>query len=170
MASWTPPTILPADSVLSSPDYNAVANNTTFLYQAPYASWSPSSPPSIPTSGNTQVPLDTENYGGYGFSISTGDIICPLTGVYQVNFRIAYSGASVGGGFAQVFLNGSSTLWGSWVSFDGATALQSAGAGLLPISAGGALQLVGFQNSGITATTTINFAQTAIDVFFVGSQ
>lgn len=169
MASWTNPTILTTGAPLPSTAYNDVANNTTFLYQKPYASYSTSSGIPCASGANVQVVLSINNFSGYGMSLSTGDIIVPLAGIYQINYRIGYFGASVGGGYSQVYLNGGAILYGSWATFDGATILQSNGAGLLPCAVGDALQLVAFQNSGSTVNTATTSAQTALEVFFVGS-
>lgn len=169
MATWTAPIPISTGAPIPSTSFNASWNNTEFLYQSPYASYSPAAGIPCISGINVQVVLSVNNFSGYGMSLSGGDIIVPLTGIYQINYRIGYFGASVGGGYSQVYLNGGAILYGSWATFNGATILQSNGAGILPCNAGDALQLVAFQNSGGTVNTAATSAQTALEVFFVGS-
>lgn len=166
MASFTAPTIHVTGDDLPVTDYNAVANNTTFLYQAPYAYAYNSGNVSVPDITATKITLDTFLFSGYGWSISSNNLIVPLTGIYQTSSAVFLS---TGTGFVIVYLslNGSTSLASVvQTTASGATAAVS---GLVKCTAGDALSLVTQQSSGSETTLVSAVGLTFLNVSFVGS-
>lgn len=173
MASWTPPTTLPVGAPLPSTAFNNLANDTLFLYQRPFASFSDGTGTPVGSGGDTIVQLGGTSFNNYGVSLINGNTaILPLAGVWQFNFRVGFGTALAGGGWAILFHNGTSTIFGSWTSLFASTAdgfAQSTGSGILPCNAGDQVFLACFQNSGGDVNCQAGSGQTALEMYFVGS-
>ena len=173
MATWTPPTTLATGQILSSPAWNAVANDVLFLYQRPYAMIYDSVGTSIPSSALTQVNLTGVTGIGYNMGLADNNIFVPYTGIYSVQFSIQLSSGA--GGLstdflqAQAFHNGADVLAGSLV---GSYTVEpaSTGGGLVMCNAGDTLALVCLQTSVSTLSTAASANSTFLHVAFVGSQ
>ena len=173
MASWgTPPTFVLGEPIAST-DLNTVSGDLTFLYQAPYVSRFNNSATTVNNGTYTHVTLGGANFEGYGWVYSSSNLVVPLTGVYSINWRIAYTGggASAHGGFSALYQNGGLVATGSTVDFaNSSPGLQSVGACVLTCTANDTLALYAYQNSGNTVTTATGQDNTALEAFFVGSQ
>ena len=124
---------------------------------------------SVANTTATHVTLDGTTAVGYGFSISSNNIVVPLTGIYQCAFSIYYSSAGSGLVQAIVYHNGVQVLAGSSTS-SGLTAPEAAGAGLVSCAANDTLALYAYQTSGSGLTTSSGAAQlTYLHVNFLGS-
>lgn len=174
MASWITPTIHATGDVLSVTDWNAVANDVIFSYQAPYARYYNSVATSITSSlVATQVTLGGTSFSNYGFSISSNNAVIPLTGMYWVAGQVSLS-ASGGSGTdymsAQIYQNGAANIYGSTCPTASAEFPGSQAAGLLQCSAAATIGLYCSQNSGSAITTNTSAANTSISLAFLGSQ
>lgn len=172
MASWISPTIHATFDVFAVTDYNTLANNEIFLYQAPYAMYYNSVSVSLTTGTQTQITLGGTTATNYGFSLSSNNLILPLTGLYCTMFagQVGTSGGSVTTFVeSMVEYNGAIIINGSVTSSDTAAA-QSTGSGLFLGTAGATLGLFMKQTSGGTLMTNAVPQNTFIHAFFVGSQ
>ena len=162
MATWTTPTIHVTADNLSVTDYNAVASNTTFLYQTPFFNYYDSGGSTLTNNANTQVNLASTATSGYGFSLSSNNAIIPLTGVYQFSFTITLGLGSANGGefVAILYHNGTATLQGGEAIPNSSANVASAGSGLIACSATDTIGLWGFQNSGGGITTNTGASKT----------
>lgn len=172
MASWTTPVIHATSDVLAVADWNGLANDATFLYQAPYALYFNSVATTIGNASNTQITLGGTTASGYGFSVSSNAAVVPLAGVYQVHFSATLSSAGVGTANDQftafVTQNGTTVLGGSSVP-TAVTYSVSSGSGLVVCAASDSIALWGNQDSGGNMTTTTGAAQTYLHLAFIGS-
>ena len=84
MASYTNPILHATGDDLAVTDWNAVANNTTFLYRAPYILAYASITQSTANNTTSSINLNTFVASGYGFTISSNNVVVPLTGVYTI--------------------------------------------------------------------------------------
>jgi hypothetical protein len=125
MASWTTPVTHSEGEDLAVTDWNGVANNTTFLYQAPYIMAYNSSSTSLTNSTNVQLTLGGLTASGYGWTVSSNNIVPPLTGIYSIAFSV--QGAQ-GSGFLQssIYHNGTQVLTGN-LAVTGTSALSGGG-------------------------------------------
>lgn len=172
MGSWVAPTVHATGDAFSVNDNNTIANDLTFLYQAPYAMYFGSAGTVATTSTLTQITLGGTTASNYGFSISGNNAIVPLTGIYSVQFAV--SGAAAAGAVANEYassiqLNGTQVISG----IAPPTAVvnpTSGGSGLLKASAGSTVGLFLFQASGSTLTTSVGASGTYLHLFFMGSQ
>jgi len=170
MASWTSPTVHATGDTLSVSDWNNLANDAIFLYQAPYGFYYNSVATSLPNNTVTQVTLGGIEASNYGFAISSNNAVVPLAGVYAVSFS-SQPASSSGVVLTEMWHNGSNAAAGSSSPAQGATSGGlSAGSTVLKCAASDTLGLYGFQNSGSTVSTTNNSAATYLRAFFVGSQ
>jgi len=171
VASWgTPPVHVTGDTLAVS-DWNTVANNETFLYEAPYGLYYNSSGTSCGSGGATQVTLGGTTASGYSFSVSSNNVIVPIAGIYTVLFLVMMaSTAGSGGNYvqSQVQHNGSATLNGStvpsYMAFPG-----SSGCGSVKCAASDTLGLYLVQTSGSSLTTLATAPQDFLHAFYVGS-
>lgn len=169
MATWTPPTTHSVGDVLSATDWNAVANNETFLYQAPYASYYNSVATSMTTATTTQITLGGTTASGYGFTVSSNNAIVPIAGVYMVTAGLSLGHAAAYTLTVYIYQNGVDIATGQSAQSAAATGIASVSQ-LIVCSANDAIGLYGNQNSGgslNTATGTTN--GTTLTLFFVGS-
>jgi hypothetical protein len=172
MASWTSPVTHVSGDVLSVTDWNGVANNETFLYQVPYILAYNSVSTSLTDGTPTQISLGGITADGYGFSVSSNNVIVPLTGVYSVQFAVQVGGSGSPGANdmnCSVYHNGSVVIQGSTVP-TATTFPGSSGGGLVACSASDTLGLVAVQGASATLSTQNNAYSTFLHVFFVGSQ
>lgn len=122
------------------------------------------------TSGSyTSVSLTLESEG-YGFAMSSGAILVPFTGVYQVNFATAFAAASSNGGFSNLYQNGSQVAQGSSCGFSGDPGRQSVGSKLLLCTDGDLIALYGYQNTGSSLAVESGPNRTYVEMFLVGPQ
>lgn len=178
MAVWIPPATIPTGNPLPSSAWNNLAEDTLFLYQAPFLSITPSAAFPIGTGGYTPVgdsaiPMNT-TFSNYGWTVTGGaTAVCPLSGVYHFSLRVGFGNADAGGGFCLLFHNGQSIIFGSttllFPTFPGGIVSQSVGSGILPCNAGDTFFLAALQNSGGDVNLAPGSAQTALEAFFVGS-
>jgi len=172
MASWTTPATLPVDSVLSSPDWNDLAADVTFLYQKPYIMAYNDTTTPCDNGVNTQVTLGGLTASGYGFSVVANNVIVPLTGVYQVSFAVQTTAGSGSTGdyvSSLVAYGGVPTIQGAQVQ-SSTNAPLCPGAGQILCSAGGGLGLFLTNFSGSTLNTNASSFTTFLHVSFIGSQ
>ena len=171
MASYTAPTLHVTGDDLAVTDYNSVASNTTFLYQTPYGAIYATGISGIVTNTAQQVNLAGTTALGYGFSLSSNNLVVPLTGVYSVVGSVAMASTSAGGKCsAGVYHNGSSTLSGSSTPFDSSVNAVSITGGVILCSAGDTLGLWVYQTSGAGLDTVAGASLTYLHATFVGSQ
>ena len=176
MAAWVTPTTHATGDVLSVSDWNAVANNEIFLYQAPYGMYYNSASVSVSTGVLTKVTLDGVTAAAYGASVSSGWANFSTYGMYHVSGTVTmqagagaasnYLNAQVKNNGAVVFIgnsnNPNSTFPASTVS--GIATYISGQTG----NNGIGLQVI--QNSGSTMFTSPVEVQTYLHAFFIGSQ
>lgn len=167
MASWTTPITHSTGDVLAVTDWNGVANNETFLYQAPYANYYNSSATSVPTGSNTQISLGGTTSSGYGFKVTSNSAIAPLTGIYAVSGALTMITSS-GQVAVDVYLNGSAVSQASTnASTNGISVCTST---LVSCASTSTIGLYGYQNTG-SSQNSYNAADfTYLAVHFVGSQ
>ncbi len=172
MASYTNPILHATGDDLAVTDYNGVANNTTFLYQAPYCSYYNRSSTSVTTTTFTQVSLGGTTASGYGFSVSSNNAIVPLTGTYHVDFSVGIAELrnDVTVIISALYQNGTSVANGSTAAFNNVYYSSSAGSTTIKCTAGDTLGLWVTQTSGGTFGTVNDALQTYLAAFFVGSQ
>ncbi len=171
MASYTPPTLHAVNDVFAVTDWNAVANDIVFLYQRPYISAYNSVATALINIAFTQVSLGTTEFSGYGFSISSNNLIVPLTGIYSVSAALSANIESERL-VVNVFQNGSQKKQ-STTQFDsagGAIGVTAAVTGLLSCNAGDTIGLYGLQASGLAVNTNTGPTTTWISALFMGSQ
>jgi hypothetical protein len=172
MASFTNPTTYATGDDLAVTDVNAVAQNTLFLYQRPYAAFYGSIATIIPTATPTQVTLGGTTVNGYGFSVTSNNVIVPITGVYSVSFGVqtgGYGGTGAPYLSAILYHNGSEAIGGAVVP-SYTTLPASTGTGIVSCTAGDTLGLWALQTSGVNLTTTVAAAVTFVHAYFVGSR
>ena len=170
MASWTTPTTHATGDILSVSDWNAVANNEIFLYQAPYCKYYNSVLTAIGLT--TAVTLGGTSFVNYGFSVSSNTVVAPLTGTYYVSGLVTFNG---GAGTAtttvatQISQNGTRIHYGnsnpSNVGFPSSTAQ-----GVASATAGNYWTLQANNTSGSTLNTLPGADTTNFTAFFIGSQ
>lgn len=157
--------------VLATTDWNGLANNTVFLYQAPYSLIFNSVTTSLTNGVHAQITLGGLTASGYGFSVASNNAVVPLAGIYFCSFSVELS-SSVGSGnnelIPAVKQNGTGAINGS-VTATYANNPGAAGSGLLKCSAGDTLGLDAIQTSGSTMSTTTGASATFMHTFFVGS-
>lgn len=172
MASWIPPTILPASSPLPSTAYNNLANDTTFLWQKSFCSYYDSVGTPVGSGGDTIVQLGGTAFVNYGFSLINGNtVVIPVSGIYQFNFRVGMGTTANNGAMNSIlFHNGNAIIFGSTCPLYTTNALnQSVGCGLLPCNANDEVFLAVLQNSGGDINCQSGSAQTALESCLVGS-
>lgn len=171
MASWTTPVTHVSGDVLSVSDWNGVANNETFLYQAPYAAVFNSLTTSCGAGGATQVTLGGTAALGYGWTVSSNNLVVPLTGVYYTAFSVTTGTAGSGVDEIQsnMFFSGTQVLDGSTVPSYVANP-SSSGSGIVSAGSSATFGLWLTNLSGSTLSTTPASYATYLHSFFVGSQ
>ena len=175
MASWTPPTIYSAGQNMSLNAYLALANNETFLYQAPYAAYYDSAGTSCTTNVLTQVSLGGTTATNYGFSVDgSNNVVLPLTGIYTVSFAVGFPNASGGYMWGLVQKNGTTIFQGNRSSIipSGASNPNNTicnGSGIISGTAGDLIGLYARQTYYASLTTTNSASQTYLHLTFVGS-
>jgi len=172
MASWNVPTIHATGDILSVTDWNNVANNEIFLYQAPYGSFYNNTGAAI-NGATTLVPLASTSYSAYGVSTNGTSVTVGAAGMYWMTTTATKSGASGSGNNfmrANIFQSGvvlaagsSAPTFTDYNAASTATALISASA-----SASG-YQLQVTQTTGSNASLTASATENFFAVTFVGS-
>jgi hypothetical protein len=169
MATWTTPTTHVTGDTLAVSDWNALANDASFLYAAPYGLYYNSSTTSVGT-GTTQVTLGGTTASGYSFSVSSNNVVVPIAGIYTALFAVQTVIGAVGTNSIQalVYYNGSSiTLAGSAVTTY-IPSPASSGGGCVKCAASATLGLY-IYNAATLLTTYANAATTFLHAFYVGS-
>ena len=171
MASYTNPILHATGDDLDVTDYNAVANNTTFLYQTPYALIYQTNASSVPEATGTQVSLGGVSAMNYGWSVSSNNLVVPLTGIYNVIGTVTMQ-TSTGSPkcFAFIYHNGTETLQGSTGIFDSTVNTVTNANGLVSCTAGDTLGLWVYQTAAGPLATVTGSSNTYLHAFFVGSQ
>lgn len=166
MAIWTTPTIHATGDILSVSDWNGVANNSVFLYQAPYGLYWNYTATSIANAAWTQVGLTAVEASDYGMSLTSNNAVVPLTGIYQVVFGAGLASVTTNTS-SGIYQNGAITRLGT--ESGNAYYPNSSGAALISCNAGDTVGLWAYQQSGGAVNTnnlsTVSFLQVA----FVGS-
>ena len=164
MAAWTTPITYPTGDSLQVSAWNGVANDETFLYQAPYGLYYNSVSQSITNNVQTTVTLGGIEAQNYGFSISSNTVSVPLTGIYMTYFCVGVaanvtlrSGVFVGGQYARA-----STHSGQ------AYSSSANGFSMLSLTAGANLNLSTYCEA-IPPTTNASKWATYLHAYFVGS-
>ena len=168
MASWTTPVTHSAGDTLAVTDWNGVANNETFLYQAPYASYYNSVATTLTSGTNTQVTLGGTEYSGYGFSVSSNNAVAPLAGSYMTLFSVGFNQTG-SNALSLVYQNGTQKAIGSSVPGNSTTGTFSSSGKVLKCNASDTIALYGLQFAGAVGTLT-GSNETYLSLAFVGSQ
>ena len=172
MASWTTPPTHSTGDLLSAPDWNAIADNETFLYQKPYGLYYNSTGKACLSGATTQVTLGGRRGSNYGFTISSNNVFVPLTGLYEVSFAVSMATAAGSGAntlWALAYHNGAAVGKGATVPSYAQGGASSAGACKVLCNAGDYIGLFLGNLSGSTMTTVNDAAQTFLHVNFIGS-
>lgn len=172
MATWTAPVTHATGDVLAVTDWNGLANDATFLYEAPYAMYYNSTATSCGTGATTQVSLGGTTASNYGFSLSSNDAVVPLAGTYMVFFSV-YMASTTGSGsdavYSFVYHNGSQSLEGltlpSYI-----LQVSTGGGGIVSCSTSDTLGLYLANDSGSTLDTAPGAQSTYLHAAFIGSQ
>jgi hypothetical protein len=170
MASWTVPVIHATGDVLAVSDWNGVANDLTFLYEAPYANYYNSVATAMAANTNTQVTLGGTTSSNYGFSVSSSNAITPLAGLYAVFFSLTYtpySSADYALGYA--YHNGSFVCQSNPQFLNATYPTTCVGSSIIVCAAGDTLGLWGIQESSVSIETEATSYNTFLSAYFVGS-
>lgn len=176
MASWTTPPIHATGDVLSVTDWNTVANNETFLYQAPYCRFVSLVSQSIANSTVTPITLSASSpsFAGYGFALTSGSVVtAPLTGTYFAYGSIGvtnYGGTSGNYMNSNIYQNGVLNMIGSSTPTNQAFGSVSNVSGMVSCSASAVFDLRLFNLSSVTLTTGSSGTTPYFGMFYVGSQ
>jgi hypothetical protein len=175
MATWTNPTTFTAGQPLSLAAYNAVANNETFLYQAPYAAYFDNTGTACAADTLTLVTLSGTTASGYGFSVSSNKVVLPLTGIYTVSFSVAFPNNTGGYMWGLIQQNGTTIIQSTRASIipsggSNPNNTVCSGSGIIKGTANDQIGLYARQTSFVSLTTTASASQTFIHLTFVGSQ
>jgi hypothetical protein len=162
----TPTTHVTGDSLAVS-DWNTVANNETFLYQAPYGMYYNSVVTSLTSGPLVQISLGGTIASGYGFSCPSNIAIPPIAGVYQTCFA-AQAATTSGIINAVLCVNGSEYASGAYSAASASLGAQSSGSAVVKWSSGAGFSLWGL-NTGSTANSGNLAFQTYLHAFYVGS-
>lgn len=176
MASWNVPTIHATGDILSVTDWNNVANNTTFLYQAPYFIGQTTAGTALGNSTNTVIPLSIVN-SGYGMAYNTfyGYLTPPLVGTYfmSAGLTVAANAAGSPNNFrAEIWQNSGVYATGSTGAFQnsGTSAVASQVSTLVyNASTSNNYQLQAFNRASNSASLTTTGVQNYMTAHFVGS-
>lgn len=150
-------------------DWNGVANDVVFLYQRPYFNYFNSVATSMNSSTTTQITLGGTTTSGYGFSVSSNNVIVPLTGTYWVSAAFAMNTTT---GSLQIFIrqNGATVALATFAASSATGTGSATITTLVSCSAGDTLGLFGLQNTGGAVSTNTGPSTTFLSGFFVGSQ
>ena len=167
MASYTAPISHATADDLAVTDWNAVANNTVFLYQKPACNFYNSVATPCTNNTLTQITLGGTAVNVYGFSVSSNNVILPLTGTYNVTGTVWMAGAS---GFLDclISLNGSTVLQGRNTLTSSFVSVSASG--IISATSGSTIGLFTTQASGGTVSTANGQNFTNISIEFIGSQ
>jgi methyl coenzyme M reductase beta subunit len=173
MASWTNPTTKAVGDVLSAANWNAVANNTTFLYQAPYGLYYNSvAMPNQTSLTFQQVTLGGTTGSAYGFSVSSNNVNVPLAGIYAVSANVTVNGASTNAYIQQtaIYHNGGAVAYFRSEQLQGFYDVSTAGSAVVSCAASTDTIALYYAYNGTTAANPDNSAtNTFIHTYFVGS-
>lgn len=174
MASWTTPVTHANGDILAVSDWNGVANNETFLYQAPYAYVYDSAGTTVAANATQTISLGGTVKVGYGCTLSSNTVHLSIAGIYHVSFSVGFTSGFDSQFVAILTHNGSTAMYGvtGHSSYFGPPTPPGVtnGSGIIVAAASDTL---GLQLAAPTAggTTTVNSANaTFICVSFVGSQ
>lgn len=174
MASWTTPVTHATGDILSVSDWNGVANNETFLYQAPYANYYNSVATSLTASAVTPVTIQGTTGANYGFSVSsTTNMVVPLTGIYLVTGLITITGGGAGSAVTplvtEIHYNGTRVAFGTDgpTNYTYASSLSST---IYPASANSYFGLYGSNTYSAAFNTLTGPDVTYLAAYFLGSQ
>lgn len=163
MASWTTPVTHVTGDVLAVTDWNGLANDATFLYQAPYIQAYATATTSVATGTTTTIAL-----GGavtaYGFTLSSNNAVTPLTGTYWAAGEVSFGSSTYAADVSTALTQNGTALTGFGVY---ASPTSSA---LVLASASDTVGLTAFQDSGNTLTVGSGENSTYLHMAFVGSQ
>jgi len=174
MASWTTPVIHSTGDILAVSDWNGLANDATFLYQAPSAKYYNSVSTSCTAAAATTVTLGGTAFSNYGFSVSSGtNVVVPITGMYFVTANLVIGAGSGGGSaaspvIADIYQSGTRVSVGS----NGPTNYafpSSTTSTLVNIGSGGYFSLVASNTYGTALSTAVGADTTYLAAFFIGS-
>lgn len=170
MASYITPVVHATNDVFAVTDYNTLASNSIFNFQTPYANYYNSVATALTNGVATQVTLGGTTSSAYGFSVSSNNIILPLSGAYFVAGNVigtTNSGIATQYFQAQIFVAGTSALIGS-ICPTTTTLSGSHVSGVITGTAGTTVGLYGFQNQ-TTVNTVTGPNETYLSIFFIGS-
>ena len=170
MASWgTPVTHFTGDTLAVS-DWNTIANNETFLYQAPYCNYYDNGGTNVNPSTYTQVALGGVTCAGYGFSISNNFVAVPLAGIYWVTGAVAASSNQATGWVAAyIYHNGMLYANGAQSAFSAGDNAQSSVSTVVKCAASDTLNLGARQTGPGPMTTNPAANLTYLAATFAGS-
>lgn len=169
MASWGTPTTHTTGDTLAVSDWNTVANNETFLYQAAYARYYNSVATSLPAGTVTQVTLGGTGFSGYGFSVASNNAVVPIAGTYWAAWNVYCPGNTTAYQIALLYQNGAEIGAGTVAPGATTAGALAAGATLIKASANDTFGLYGQQGTGGALNTSAALASTSLAMAFVGS-
>jgi len=162
VAVWgTPPVHVTGDTLAVS-DWNTIANNETFLAEAPYGLYYNSVAVTLVLGASTQITLGGTEASGYGFSVASNNAVVPIAGLYSTTCSVYISAAEVLL-TALTYHNGSQIRQGS-----SGTLIGSTTSGLVKCAANDTLGFYVYQNGGAPATIA-GSGSTYLHAFYVGS-
>lgn len=168
MASWTTPVTHAAGDLLSVSDWNGLANDATFLYQAPYAMFGNTAATSIPAAAFTVVSM-TMGLNNYGIGQTGQAASTSVAGVYRVSAAVAFA-TSTAVGYAYIYKNGVQYAQGSQSTGNGVYGPASTVSALVQMN--GTTDYVNvraYQASGGAVNTSGSSLSTYMHLDFVGS-
>jgi len=173
LASWTTPVIHSTGEILAVSDWNGIANNETFLYQAPYIYAYNTVSTACAVASFTTVTL-VNNASNYGWSIGSNSLLfAPITGLYYSTgvVRLATAGSTGQSAFANLGVGGTLTQAGNVVPLDLSVTSSSTVSGLNPVTAGGSgfIYMAEYQDNATPIATQTGTGATWLSSFFVGS-
>jgi hypothetical protein len=172
MASWTAPVTYATGDILAVTSWNGLANNSTFLYQAPYGLYYNTTAITAQTSNNyIRVPTTATTNSGYGYSVSSGSVVVPLTGMYLATGNVTVTGNST-----STYSQGAAIYQGSTIRAayraslaSGTPTASASGSTVISCTAADTLNLFYLYNGTTAAAPLTGATQTYLYSFFIGS-
>jgi hypothetical protein len=149
-------------------DWNTIANNETFLYQAPYGMYYNSVVTSLTSGTPVQISLGGTVASGYGFSVSSNNAVAPIAGIYQVDFA-AQAATTSGLMCALLYVNSALYANGAYGVGAAGEGAQSSGSAVVKCPSANATFGLWGLNSAASANSGNLADQTYLHAFYVGS-
>lgn len=168
MASWSAPVIHAVGDVLSASDWNGLANDATFLYQAPYGI-STTVSATLTNNVGTQVDISAATTA-YGVTLASNAFVIATAGRYNVFYAVGGAPGAACQWFAFVEQNSSLVSQGAIQRPpSGGGQADSLGAVTINCAVGDTISLWGNQNSGSNVAVQTSNYLTYLQVAWAGS-